>query len=96
VAAALVLTAILACSGLGLCWREFTSGHDCCVDDSTLSAPAKACASDATAVAVTLMPPPAGAVSVVPDRPSLATAATALPASASCFALTAPPLILRI
>jgi hypothetical protein len=94
--AALALTAILGCSGLGLCWREFGGGHDCCVDDATISGPARSCASAATAVSFQLLSPPVDSVSIVPDRPGLAFAATALPALAPSFHVKAPTLVLRI
>jgi hypothetical protein len=95
-AATIALTTILACSGLGLCWREFSGGHDCCVDDATISAPAQSCASDATAVSAKLLPPPVDSVSLVPQLPGPVTAAPALRAFGSSIPAKAPPLVLRI
>jgi hypothetical protein len=46
-AAVLALGAILACSGLGVCWQQFAARtHDCCQRESE-TAPARACGSDA-------------------------------------------------
>jgi hypothetical protein len=47
-AAASALVAVLACSGLGLCWRQIArDGHDCCSNDgvAATSTSSKACAS---------------------------------------------------
>lgn len=39
------LGAVLACSGMGLCWREVTlAKHDCCNDDGPTTTLVKPCA----------------------------------------------------
>ena len=52
IVASLVLVSVLACSGLGSCWKQFvvaTAMHDCC-DREPAAAPANACAAIGTHV----------------------------------------------
>jgi hypothetical protein len=97
-AAVIALTAILACSGLGLCWRVFdVAAHDCCEDADSLTASAQPCASAATGTSP--------ATPTFPE-PSLGPAATITPrhivveavhgAFGSSFPVKSPPLVLRI
>ena len=97
VAAGLALIAILACSGLGLCWQQFgKGGHDCCsADEAQLSTPAKACAAPAaTVLTVKVTPPPL--VSALPAIAPMGHAAVCFRASHPAFAVKDPPLVLRI
>jgi hypothetical protein len=92
--AAFTFCSILACSGLGFCWKQFAPrAHDCCEDSGT--APAKSCASAGTQVsAVNLALPietvlPAGGFATVALEPVAGAFAVVPP-------LKSPPLVLRI
>jgi len=63
------LAAVLACSGLGLCWREVVlAQHDCCRSDGTTTTLVKPCAAPvAHESKVHLAPPPAAAAIVILD-----------------------------
>jgi hypothetical protein len=98
-AAAVAMTAILACSGMGLCWRLVQpNAHDCCsgASHAAISVPATPCTSAATAVdAVKLVPPqvaPALFVSTMPRPFALAFP----PRAGASPLLVKPPLVLRI
>ena len=99
VAALFALTAILACSGLGVCWRQAVSnGHDCCrSSDAALSAPAAPCASSAESVTVAkVVSPLYGAPRVFADRFGAPAHSTPAAAFASSYGVIPPPLVLRI
>jgi len=91
--AAFTLCSILACSGLGFCWKQFApQAHDCCEDNAM--APAKSCASASTQA-------PAVGLSLPHETvlPSSTFAPVALEPMAGAFAvppLKSPPLVLRI
>jgi len=93
--AGLALVSLLACSGLGLCWKQFASrGHDCCEPET--ASPAKPCASAVEqGTPLKVLPP---AVTVLPvGEASVAAATESMPfAFALVLAPKAPPLILRI
>ena len=96
-AAGLALIAILACSGLGLCWQQFgKGGHDCCsADEARLSTPAKSCAAPAATVLSVKVTPPS-LVSALPAIAATGHAAVCFRASHPTFAAKDPPLVLRI
>jgi hypothetical protein len=96
VAAVLALGSILACSGLGLCWRQFVrSAHDCCASESP-TAPARPCASPGGQTTVAKVVPPALAVMpILIDLAPTSQAATGS-AFAPSFPAKSPPLVLRI
>jgi hypothetical protein len=95
-AAAIVLSAILACSGLGTCWKQFArSAHDCCENESAM-APAKTCASAvAQTVAVDLVAPSAIGWTVF-STAAVESAEPSAAAFAPAFPVKSPPLVLRI
>lgn len=96
VTARLALLAIVACSSLGICWKELAPrGHDCCERQGSRDAPAPGCASPTLhASAVPLALPVAVVVSVPGLEPVLAP--PVLRAVRSAPGTKAPPLILRI
>jgi hypothetical protein len=96
-AAGIALTAIFACSGLGLCWQQFgTRGHDCCAaDEAQLSTPAKACASFVTTVLVLKVAPPHAPSGHLTTIGALASALPTL-VPGPLLPAKAPPLVLRI
>jgi hypothetical protein len=95
VVASFLLTAVLACSGLGSCWRQFVvaATHDCC-DREPAAAPANACASVGAHVkAVSLEQPEEAAV---PFRSIGFSFQVVEQVSFSPLPAKSPPLILRI
>jgi hypothetical protein len=98
VVAATALTAILACSGLGLCWQQIArGGHDCCTTDGALAAPAKACAAAVESGQTVKLAPP-GTLTVVPVIEALVAETSGSLAAAPLSPLPppSPPLVLRI
>ena len=94
VGAVAALGAILACSALGLCWREFvTTSHDCC-KEQTASAPAKSCASAVTSVTPFGLAAPLAAT--LHEGPSLESLEHPLALFAATRPAKSPPLVLRI
>jgi hypothetical protein len=91
-----VLTTILACSGMGLCWRQVAAGsHACCAEDRAMTALTKPCASPAAfETAPRILAPPAAAPAVAP-RVAVAHDLPAAPALAVRSAKP-PPAVLRI
>jgi len=99
IAACVALTAILACSGLGLCWRQFGSGeaHDCCAADETqIATPAKPCAASATAVTVVKIAPALSATSRIGPAEAFEFASAFRPFAPPLFKTRSAPLVLRI
>jgi hypothetical protein len=94
-AAAVTLTAVLACSGLGVCWKQFARmTHHCCPGGGSDAGQIKPCASVAAhEMAVVMPPPPVATLPVSLDPAFLADAPHAIEAIISG---KGPPLILRI
>ena len=94
-AAAFTLTALLACSGLGVCWKQFARmTHHCCPGGDTKTAQIKPCASVVAHEAAVVMPPPAVAMLLVPVESS---GLDEVPLAMDPLARAkGPPLILRI
>jgi hypothetical protein len=90
------LAAVLACSGLGLCWREVVlAQHDCCRSEGTTTTLVKPCAAPvAHETKVELAPPPAAAAIVILDL-ALDTRTARSHVASSCPA-TSRPAVLRI
>jgi hypothetical protein len=95
VAAAFTLMALLACSGLGVCWKQFARmTHHCCPGGGSETDQVKPCASVVAHEAAVVMPPPAVATLPVTLAPShLADVPLAVDPNAPA---KGPPLILRI
>ena len=97
VAAASALIALLACSGLGVCWRQFArDSHDCCTDRGAMTERARPCAAAVASETVVKVAPPADTVTTT-DDPSLglvASIASVVPLPA--FLPKSPPLVLRV
>jgi hypothetical protein len=92
---AVTLTALLACSGLGVCWKQFARmTHHCCPGGGSDDSQVKPCASVVAHEAAVLMPPPVVATSGI-LRASSALADVPVD-SGPHFAAKGPPLILRI
>lgn len=92
--AAFTFCSILACSGLGFCWKQFAPrAHDCCEDSGM--APAKACASVGTQA-----PPPSLALPLETALPAVRFAPVVLESVGGAFVgvlpAKSPPLVLRI
>jgi hypothetical protein len=84
---------LLACSALGICWKELAPrAHDCCKSETPT--PTKGCA----ALTVTVQPEsvPAPAVMAAPPLPAPSLQVLIGPRFAPAFAAKAPPLVLRI
>lgn len=99
IAACVALTAILACSGLGLCWRQFGSAaaHDCCAADETqIATPAKPCAAPGAVVTVVKIAPALPAMGRIgaPEGVEFASASRAF--APPLFKTRSAPLVLRI
>jgi len=96
-AAAVALIGILACSGLGVCWRQFASAaHHCCTGDDGGKAPeVRPCASVVAHEAAAKIVPPAVAQLPAALDPAFQTT-MALPGAGALAPTTSPPLILRI
>jgi hypothetical protein len=98
-AAALALSGLLACSGLGMCWTRvvpLAHHHDCCTSDGErISRPAQPCAGEASFVKAASLPPTAPADGPVAILPA-AHAVFATGAFAPSFPVKDPPLVLRI
>jgi hypothetical protein len=99
-AAGVALASLLACSSLGLCWRQVASawspGHDCCSKGESQAAPAKACASlVAHETVVKLAPPPAVTLPASWSELAPLDLPCGLPPSGRS-ASPPPPLVLRI
>ena len=93
--AVLTLTALLACSGLGVCWKQFASvKHHCCAGGDTKTTQVKPCASLVNHEASVVMPAPQAATLPVTVDPS--PLADAPPIVDPLFPAKGPPLILRI
>jgi hypothetical protein len=96
-AAGLTLTTLLACSGLGVCWRQLArDAHDCCAKD-TIASPAKPCASAVASEAIVELVPPA--VTVAPfvlTAPTLEASLVARVAPFAAASAKSPPLVLRV
>jgi hypothetical protein len=98
IAATLALGSILACSGLGLCWRQFVrSPHDCCAKESP-TAPVKSCASPAEwrTAAVKIVPPSSVPVPAVMAEWMPTSTPVHGASFAPSFPVKSPPLVLRL
>jgi len=98
VAAAVALTAVFACSALGVCWKQFVADkHGCCARESAMAAPEYPCPSAATQVTVAkLAPTPETTVPAPADSLPLAPSVAHDSAFAPSFPVKSPPLVLRI
>jgi hypothetical protein len=97
-AAALTLAALLACSGLGVCWRQLAhDAHDCCAKDDAIATPSKPCASAVASEATLKLVPPAVAVALfVFTAPTLEASPAARVAPSAVSSTKSPPLVLRV
>ena len=96
-AAASALVAILACSGLGVCWRQLArDSHDCCTDRGALTENAKPCAAAVASETVVKVVPPAGTVMTFPGPVPAWIAGTASIVPRPAFLPESPPLVLRV
>jgi hypothetical protein len=95
-AAGLALISLLACSGLGLCWRQLaTRAHACCADQgAAVTTPAGPCASAVAKATPPTLAPPAVRPAPAIDAPLTRTAASFL--SSPSRHVHVPPLVLRI
>jgi hypothetical protein len=96
-AAAVAFIGILACSGLGICWRQFASAaHHCCTgDDGSTATQVRPCASVvAHEAAVKIVPPAVAQLPATLDPESLTTMAA--PGAGPLAPTKSPPPILRI
>ncbi len=95
VAASLALTALLACSGMGLCWRfAERGGHECCAETDTVGAPSKTCDSPAVGAEIAKLTPPQVALLVA--RLSRFVAMEPAREAGGRSYVPEPPLVLRI
>jgi hypothetical protein len=93
-AALVALTAVLACSGLGVCWLSFAVRPHACCDQAGSSMEPRSCASPAVVVAGVMLAPPIAVHMILPPiapvpRPLDGALSPVLPAKP-------PPLVLRI
>lgn len=98
-AAAVAVTALLACSSLGLCWRQLGGErHECCAGGETMSAPVNPCGSPVATVSPVKLPTPqaATALPVLSETPPAATLPPSPRAFSPSFRVMPPPLVLRI
>jgi hypothetical protein len=98
-AASAALIAILACSGLGLCWRQITcEAHDCCADKGVLKTSSeKACSSVVVSPAlVKVFPAAIHAAPTTPDRLVSVLGPIAHHDHPSALRPPAAPLVLRL
>jgi hypothetical protein len=94
-AAAFTLTAVLACSGLGVCWKQFARmTHHCCPGGGEDKAQIKPCASVVAHEAAVVMPPPP--VATLPATLELAGVADIPVAFHPLVPAKGPPLVLRV
>jgi hypothetical protein len=99
IAASVALTAILACSGLGLCWRQFGSAgaHDCCAADETqFATPAKPCAAPGAAVTVVKVAPALPATGRIGTPEGVESASASRAFAPPAFKMKSAPVVLRI
>jgi hypothetical protein len=99
IAACVALTAILACSGLGLCWQRFGSGgaHDCCAADETqIATPAKPCAASGEVVTVVKIAPALPVTSRIGTAEAVEFASASRAFAPPLFKTRSAPLVLRI
>jgi hypothetical protein len=98
-AAGVALVALLACSGLGLCWRQIArDAHDCCENSSSaIATPTRACASVvASEASVKVIPPAVRTVPVSFDLLVAMRSTRVVEVSAPTLPPKAAPLVLRI
>lgn len=97
VAAASALVAILACSGLGVCWRQLARhAHDCCTDSGGMTERARPCAAAVASETIVKVAPPADTPMAIEDPLLAHVAGTASVAPTSAFRPKSPPLVLRV
>ena len=99
VAASVALTALLACSGLGLCWMQLVprKQHHCCAPDPTSLTPAKPCSGAVALVALPTLAPPSALASPLLAQPIVAVQMRRPdPLAAAALPQRSPPLVLRI
>jgi hypothetical protein len=89
----LVLTVLLACSGLGICWRSAVGDTHSCCTDATLASQPRSCASAVALETPAPLPaPPALPVSYTPEDLAASRPVPRGPA----FGDESRPLVLRI
>jgi hypothetical protein len=96
-AAAFTLVALVACSGLGVCWKQFARAkHHCCPggDSDTTRTSLKPCASVVSHEAAVVVPPPP--VATLPVTLEPAGLADGWSAAGPIVPGKSPPLVLRV
>ena len=96
-AAASALVAILACSSLGVCWRQFAHrSHDCCTGGGVMTERARPCAALVASETAVKVAPPAGTVITFEGPLPAPAAGTASVAPLPALLPQSPPLVLRV
>jgi hypothetical protein len=96
-AAASALIAILACSSLGVCWRQLArDSHDCCTDRGAMTQKARPCAAAVASETAVKVVPPAGTVITFEGPLPAPAAGTASVAPVPALLPQSPPLVLRV